>query len=54
MPNPSRRSQLEAMLEENPGDEFLEYGLAVEYLNEGDDVRSSFGGFQVQLMNLLK
>ena len=36
MPKQSRRAQLEAMLEENPGDEFLEYGLAVEYLNEGD------------------
>ena len=36
MPKQSRRCQLEAMLKENPGDEFLEYGLAVEYLNEGD------------------
>ena len=36
MPKQSRRSQLEAMLQENPGDAFLEYGLAVEYLNEGD------------------
>lgn len=32
----SRRAQLEAMLKENPGDVFLEYGLAVEYLNAGD------------------
>ncbi len=34
MPKQSRRCQLEAMLKENPGDEFLEYGLAVEYLIE--------------------
>jgi tetratricopeptide (TPR) repeat protein len=35
MPNTSRRAQLEQMLRENPGDDFLEYGLAVEFLNEG-------------------
>jgi hypothetical protein len=36
MTNPSRREKLEEMLAENPGDDFLEYGLAVEYLNEGE------------------
>ena len=34
--NPSaRRQQLEQMLQDDPDDEFLRYGLAMEYLSEG-------------------
>jgi predicted Zn-dependent protease len=32
---PSRREKIEAMLKEEPADQFLRYGLAVEYDNEG-------------------
>ena len=36
MSNPTRRQQLEAMLADEPHDEFLRYGLAMEYISEGD------------------
>jgi predicted Zn-dependent protease len=36
MSSASRRKQLEEMLKEEPNDEFLRYGLAMEYLSEGD------------------
>jgi Tfp pilus assembly protein PilF len=34
----SRKQQLEQMLAEDPKDPFLRYGLAMEYVSEGDDV----------------
>lgn len=33
-----RMSQLEALLADDPHDPFLRYGLAIEYVNLGDDV----------------
>lgn len=33
----SRKQQLEAMLKDEPGDPFLRYGLAMEYVSAGDD-----------------
>ena len=33
----SRKEQLEEMLAEDPGDLFLHYGLAMEYVSAGDD-----------------
>jgi tetratricopeptide (TPR) repeat protein len=35
MTSPSRREKIEAMLQAEPGDAFLRYGLANEYDNEG-------------------
>lgn len=32
----TRREQLEAMLADNPNDEFLRYGLAMEFASAGD------------------
>jgi thioredoxin-like negative regulator of GroEL len=37
MSSKSRKQQLEAMLAEDPADAFLLYGLAMEYVSEGDD-----------------
>lgn len=34
----SRREKIEALLAQEPGDQFLRYGLAVEYDNEGREV----------------
>jgi predicted RNA polymerase sigma factor len=36
----SRREKIEAMLAEEPGDQFLRYGLAVELDKDGDHERS--------------
>jgi len=36
MSSATRRQQIEEMLTEEPNDEFLRYGLAMEYLSEGD------------------
>jgi Tfp pilus assembly protein PilF len=33
----SRKQQLEEMLAEDPSDPFLRYGLAMEYVSEGND-----------------
>ena len=33
----TRREQLEALLTEEPNDSFLRYGLAMEYVSQGDD-----------------
>ncbi|MEX2173149.1 MAG: tetratricopeptide repeat protein [Pirellulaceae bacterium] len=35
MAEQSRRDKIEAMLQREPQDQFLRYGLAVEYVNEG-------------------
>ncbi len=37
MADKTRKQQLEAMLAEEPNDPFLRYGLAMEYLGEGND-----------------
>ncbi len=39
MPQPTRRERIEAMLEQEPGDQFLRYGLAMEWQKEGDHER---------------
>jgi len=36
MNSATRRQQIEEMLKDEPNDEFLRYGLAMEYLSEGD------------------
>src|SRR5262249_30999136 len=36
--NTTRKQQIEAMLAEDPHDPFLRYGLAMEYVSEGDDI----------------
>ena len=36
----SRKAQLEAMLAEDPTDSFLRYGLAMEYVSEGNDAEA--------------
>jgi predicted Zn-dependent protease len=36
MSEPTRRQQLEAMLADDPTDEFLRYGLAMEFISAGD------------------
>lgn len=36
MVEPSRREKLEAMLASDPDDSFLMYGVAMEYVREGD------------------
>ena len=36
MPDKSRRETLEEMLAEDPNDEFLRYGLGMEYVSAGD------------------
>ena len=33
----TRKQQIEEMLAEDPGDPFLRYGLAMEYVGQGDD-----------------
>lgn len=42
----SRREKIEALLAQEPGDQFLRYGLAVEYDNEGreEDALQLFAG----------
>jgi len=37
MANAARKQQLQTMLEEDPDDPFLRYGLAMEYVSEGDN-----------------
>lgn len=46
----SRRAKIEAMLADNPEDEFLRYGLAMELDKEGDHERSldELGGLMRQ------
>jgi thioredoxin-like negative regulator of GroEL len=41
MSEKTRKQQLEEMLAEDPGDAFLRYGLAMEYLGEGDARRGA-------------
>jgi predicted Zn-dependent protease len=36
MSQPTRRERIEAMLADEPGDQFLRYGLAMELQKEGD------------------
>jgi predicted Zn-dependent protease len=36
MTEPTRRERIEAMLADEPGDQFLRYGLAMELQKEGD------------------
>jgi Tfp pilus assembly protein PilF len=36
----TRRRQLEEMLSEDPGDSFLRYGLALEFVSEGNDAEA--------------
>ena len=36
MSTPTRRQQLEAMLADDPDDEFLRYALAMEFVSEGN------------------
>jgi Flp pilus assembly protein TadD len=40
MTSPSRKQQLEAMLADEPNDPFLHYGLAMEYVSEGNDAEA--------------
>jgi Flp pilus assembly protein TadD len=40
MAGKSRKQQLEEMLAEDPNDPFLRYGLAMEYVSQGDDERA--------------
>src|SRR5438093_11064971 len=40
MSGPSRKQQLEEMLAADPGDPFLCYGLAMEYVSQGDDAEA--------------
>src|SRR5258708_6073130 len=35
-----RKQQIEEMLAEDPGDAFLRYGLAMEYVSEGNDAEA--------------
>ena len=37
MPNKTRKEQLEALLADDPDDPFLQYGLAMECIREGQD-----------------
>src|SRR5882757_9003786 len=37
----SRKQQLQDMLAEEPNDPFLRYGLAMEYVSEGDDEQAA-------------
>jgi Tfp pilus assembly protein PilF len=37
----TRREQIEEMLTEDPNDTFLRYGLAMEYVSEGNDVEAA-------------
>src|SRR5207244_8473014 len=37
MTQKTRKQQIEEMLAEDPGDVFLRYGLAMEYVSEGND-----------------
>ena len=40
MPDNTRKQQLEEMLKEEPNDPFLHYGLAMEFVGEGDDAEA--------------
>ena len=37
MAGKTRKEQIEAMLADDPNDPFLRYGLAMEYVSQGDD-----------------
>ncbi len=37
MPSKTRKQQLQEMLAEEPNDSFLRYGLAMEFVSEGND-----------------
>ena len=37
MASQSRKEQIEAMLQDDPNDPFLRYGLAMEYVSAGED-----------------
>src|SRR5947209_6206293 len=40
MSSRTRKEQLEALLAEEPNDPFLRYGLAMEYVSQGDDAQA--------------
>jgi Flp pilus assembly protein TadD len=40
MGDKSRKQQIEQMLADDPGDPFLRYGLAMEYVAEGNDQKA--------------
>jgi len=48
MTSKTRKQQLEAMLSDDPGDSFLRYGLALEFVSEGND-REALNHFQALL-----
>jgi cytochrome c-type biogenesis protein CcmH/NrfG len=41
MTEKSRKQQIEAMLADDPNDPFLRYGLAMEYVSEGNDAEAA-------------
>src|SRR5438067_11388375 len=41
MSGKSRKQQLEAMLADDPNDPFLRYGLAMEFVSEGDHAQAA-------------
>lgn len=38
----TRKEQIEAMLKDDPNDPFLRYGLAMEYVSQGNDAHAAF------------
>ena len=41
MPDKSRKEQLQELLELDPNDSFLHYGLGMEYASEGNDTEAA-------------
>lgn len=41
MPETERMQQIRALLAEDPADPFLRYGLAMEYVSQGDDAAAA-------------
>jgi len=41
MPETERMQQIRALLAEDPADPFLRYGLAMEYVSQGDDATAA-------------
>lgn len=41
MTGKTRKQQIEAMLADDPNDPFLRYGLAMEYVSEGNDTQAA-------------
>jgi Tfp pilus assembly protein PilF len=41
MPAKSRKEQIEELLKDDPDDPFLRYGLAMEYVSQGDDAEAA-------------